>query len=55
MHVAEIHHPCAEPPPDIVLEQHVIGHHNRGASSRLESAHDVFNKCKLLVRCVGRD
>ena len=44
-----------KPPPDIVLEQHVVGHHDRGASARLKGAHDVLDEGKLLVRRVGRD
>ena len=55
MNVAKLHHPTPQPSADIILEQHVIGNHDRGAASRLERSDDVLNEGELLVRGVCRD
>ena len=53
--VAQVHQPRAQPPPRVVLEQHVVGHDHGGAAARLQRADDVLDKGKLLVRRVRRD
>src|SRR5215208_5925534 len=55
MQAAQIHEPRSEPPPGVILEQHVIRHHDRRSTTRLQCPDDVLDESQLLVRGIGGD